>query len=772
MNFIKHYFNFPFRRKFLPLLVSPLISAAFAATADVQIHEVSSENPVPKRDAANMTNGNGLDGQMHAVGEDGIAWTSRGVFPPTDFDPFVTFDLGRITKVDSIRIWNYNSGAEVTIPDADGAELSTTKTTLAVFGPDEIELFTSADGVKYESKGTIRLDMAPGKGDYAGQLFEVNFSGVRYVKFDIKSTHEGTVFDGTGKNNGKIDKRALTGLSEVQFQVPSLVEYQVDESKMKATEGGEGTRYSVRLLEKVAAGKTTKIHVIPADRSLTLGTAEPGLEQVLEFDENNWDQWQAVDVKATDDGIFTVRHRAKISHFIEQDGPAGRLEKEVTVQLTDNDPRPAPEKLEPVKPSERMDWFADQKYYLFLHWGPSSLAGTEISWSRGSVGVEKYDALYKKFNPVDFDADELVKLAQDAGLRTIVLITKHHDGFCMWDTKTTDYNIMNTPFKRDVTRELADACKRHGMRFSLYYSIMDWYQPDWPIHYAGGPGYELPEGTKPDINRYFKYMHDQLTELLTNYGDISLMWWDGTDGRDAFAPLAVWGDKESTELEKLCRKLQPAMVMNNRVGHWDGNDISRNWWVDRFGDYDSNEMERMVYQEKPWEYTWTLGNQWAYRPNDSYKSTETMLRHYLIRIAGANGNFLMNVGPGPSGAYEPLVVDRITDIGNWLKFHGESIYETRGGPFIPGDSKWGVSTRKGNKIYLHILNWPDDSLVLPPLGKKIVKSTLLTGGLCEVSQTDDSVTISVPNVYRKKIDTIVVLELDGDASDIEPIQTK
>lgn len=166
--------------------------------------------------------------------------------------------------------------------------------------------------------------------------------------------------------------------------------------------------------------------------------------------------------------------------------------------------------------AKAMKQWQDMRFGMFIHWGPVSLKGTEIGWSRGKIPIKEYDALYKQFNPEKFDADEWVAIAKAAGMKYMVLTTKHHDGFCLWDTKTTSYNIMSTPFKRDIVKELAAACKKEGIMFCAYYSILDWYQPDYNSASRGGPGYQLPKGQKPDMNRYEEYMKAQLRELLVH----------------------------------------------------------------------------------------------------------------------------------------------------------------------------------------------------------------------------------------------------------------
>ncbi len=369
----------------------------------------------------------------------------------------------------------------------------------------------------------------------------------------------------------------------------------------------------------------------------------------------------------------------------------------------------------------------------------------------------------------------------------------------MWDSKTTDYDIMSTPFGRDMTKELAEACKKHGLRFSLYYSNPDWYNPDWWCPAAGGPGYKLkpeeygkdnyefsnwwgrvhvPKGQKPNKQRYVKYMTKQVEELLTNYGDISLMWWDGSNP-GAFGQIWVnEQEKIGRDLEKLSRKWQPAMVQNNRLG-WDRTKAgyTGGWFSDAFGDYNSTETGlSTVDVNKPWELTWTLGTQWSWKPNDIYKTKKNQIREYLLKAVGQNGNYLMDVSPDSSGAFEPRVVKRITEIGNWLKLYAESIYETRGGPYmpqVPNAVTWGYSTRKDNKVYLHILNWPaDNQLTFPSLGKKIVKSKLLTGGNVNVTQANATspITIEAPSYYQKEIDTIIELKLSKDVMDLEPVE--
>jgi alpha-L-fucosidase len=395
-----------------------------------------------------------------------------------------------------------------------------------------------------------------------------------------------------------------------------------------------------------------------------------------------------------------------------------------------------------LKASEQdIQQWREMKFGLFIHWGPVSLKGTEIGWSRGgerrgrkdkstgSIPVEIYDNLYKQFNPVKFDADEWIQTAKDAGMKYLVFTSKHHDGFSMFDSQLTDYKITNSPFKRDVVKELADACHKAGLKLGYYYSPPDWYHPDYRTE---------------NHPRYIKFLHGQLKEICSNYGKIDIIWFDGLGGKAE--------DWDSESLFRKIRRLQPHVIINNRAG--------------LPADHDTPEQRIGRFQnDRPWETCMTICRQWAWKPNDQMKSLKQCI-DTLVRVVGGDGNLLFNVGPMPDGLIEPRQVTRLKEMGNWLRQYGRSIYATRGGPFKPGD--WGASTYKGNTIYIHVLNWDGDTLTLPPIPKKIITSSIMTGGSAIVRQTALAVEISVPEAYRKELDTIIVLQLDGPASDITP----
>ena len=385
-------------------------------------------------------------------------------------------------------------------------------------------------------------------------------------------------------------------------------------------------------------------------------------------------------------------------------------------------------------------WWTDARFGMFIHWGPVSIKGTEIGWSRdgkrpgidagkGAVPVEVYDNLYKEFNPVAFDAKAWVKLAQDAGMKYLVFTTKHHDGFCEFDSKYTDYKITNTPFGRDVVAELAAACHEAGMPLGFYYSPPDWHHPDYRTANNG---------------RYTEYFHNQVRELLTNYGKVSIMWFDGLNG--------TAGEYQADALIGDIRRLQPGIVINNRLG--------------LPADHDTPEQTIGRFQRgRPWESCITICQQWAYKPNDTMKSLDECLST-LVRCAGGDGNLLFNVGPMPTGEIEPRQQARLREMGAWLKEHGDTIYGTRGGPWRPG--KWGAVTSRGNTAFVHCLSKSTETIELPAIARKVTGHRMLTGGTAEVMQDGKgAVKIVLGAAGRDPVDSIVAIDFDQPVADLE-----
>jgi alpha-L-fucosidase len=388
-------------------------------------------------------------------------------------------------------------------------------------------------------------------------------------------------------------------------------------------------------------------------------------------------------------------------------------------------------------------WRAD-RFGLFIHWGPVSLKGTEIGWSRAGerrgyrgpgtqVPVEVYDNLYKEFNPVQFNAREWVALAQAAGMKYLVFTSRHHDGFSMFDTQASDYKITSplSPFRRDVVKELADACHAAGLKFGLYYSQPDWHHPD---------------AFTPDRHaNYLAYLKAQVREICTNYGRLDILWFDGL-GKKA-------EDYGAVEVNRMARELQPHLLINNRNGLPE--------------DFDTPEQRVGKYQDhRPWESCITICKQWAWKPNDTMKSLEECVQT-LVRCAGGDGNLLFNVGPMPDGRIEPRQVERLKEMGAWLGKNGESIYGTRGGPWHP--TRNFASTRRGNTVYLHVFKWENAALELPALPLAVKSAQVLGGGPADVQTRDGKLTVTVAPTARAALDTIVKLELDGSAMDIPAI---
>ncbi|MCX6345571.1 MAG: alpha-L-fucosidase [Armatimonadetes bacterium] len=394
----------------------------------------------------------------------------------------------------------------------------------------------------------------------------------------------------------------------------------------------------------------------------------------------------------------------------------------------------------PQQREARMKWWREARFGMFIHWGPVSLKGTEIGWSRGGerrgiggtgeIPLDVYDNLYKTFNPTKFDAKAWVALAKRAGMKYMVFTTRHHDGFSEWDTKQSDYNIMHSPYGKDIVRQLADACHKAGMKLGFYYSQPDWHNADY---------------LTATHSKYLEYMKGQLRELCTNYGKVDIIWFDGLQGNSE-----TW---DSINTIAMIRKLQPGVIINNRAGLAE--------------DFDTPEQSIGGFKfDRPWETCMTIGTQWAYKPNDNIKTTAECLRT-LIRCAGGDGNLLLNVGPMPSGEIERFQIARLQEMGDFLKVWGESIYGTRGGPYKPTSTF--ASTRKGSVIYLHFMG-PVTDVTLAPLPLKI-KSAVPTfpGGRVSFTQTDEGVSLHIYGAGEQVIDSIVKLTVDGSAMDIPAV---
>ena len=398
--------------------------------------------------------------------------------------------------------------------------------------------------------------------------------------------------------------------------------------------------------------------------------------------------------------------------------------------------------------------FQDQKFGVFLHWGLYSMMGvTEWIMTNRDIHYQEYPKLAKTFYPSEFDADAWISAIKAAGAKYITITTRHHDGFSLFKTATSRYNSVDgTPFKRDIIKELAEACKRHGIKLHLYYSHLDWGREDYPVGRTGrGTGRPKEKANWPS---YFNFMNTQLTELLTNYGEVGAIWFDGWWDHDNDTKPFDW------QLEKqygIIHKLQPQCLIgnNHHTTPFPGEDIQifeRDLPGENKAGLSGQDISRL-----PLESCQTINEHWGYSITDSnYKSGKELIQ-MLVRAAGKNANLLLNIGPEPGGALPSLALDRLKTIGEWLNKYGETIYGTRGG--IVGPHDWGVSTQRGNKLYIHIMNCMDSSLFIPT-GNHKIKSAVVYGTNKRVNfiKTGKGITLNLDTVPTD-IDYIVELSL-------------
>jgi alpha-L-fucosidase len=360
--------------------------------------------------------------------------------------------------------------------------------------------------------------------------------------------------------------------------------------------------------------------------------------------------------------------------------------------------------------------FQDNKFGIFLHWGLYCMLATgEWTMNTSNLNYKEYAKLAGGFYPSKFNADKWVSQIKASGAKYICITSRHHEGFSMFDTKYSDYNIVKaTPFKRDILKELAMACARQGIKLHFYYSHLDWYRNDYPWGRTGhGTGRDNPKG---DWKSYYQFMNNQLTELLTNYGPIGCIWFDGWWDQDKNAHF----DWQLPEQYAMIHKLQPAcLILNNHhQTPFPGEDI-QGFEKDLPGENNSGLSGQSI-SKLPLETCETMNGMWGYKLTDmNYKSTKTLIQ-YLVKAAGKNTNLLLNIGPQPNGELPDIAVERLKEMGEWMNIYGETIYGTRGGLVAPHN--WGVTTQKGNKLYVHILNLSDKALFLPITEKKVKKA--------------------------------------------------
>jgi alpha-L-fucosidase len=407
---------------------------------------------------------------------------------------------------------------------------------------------------------------------------------------------------------------------------------------------------------------------------------------------------------------------------------------------------PAPENL------KAREWFQDAKFGLFIHWGVYSVLGDgEWVMNQQRIPIADYEKLPAFFNPQRFDAAEWVALAKAAGMKYITITSKHHDGFAMYDSTVSDYDIVErTPYKKDVLKALAEECRKQGIKLFFYYSQLDWHHPDY--YPRGQTGQTSGRPDKGDWDRYIDYMNAQLTELLTGYGEIGGIWFDGWWDR----PEANW---RLDETYALIHRLQPQALVgaNHHRKPFDGEDFQM-FEKDLPGHNTAGFSAEAEIGTLPLEMCDTINGAWGFNLQDRRHKSARDLVHLLVKGAGYNANFLLNVGPMPDGRIQAEHQARLREIGQWLQVHGESIYGTRGGPIAP--RSWGVTTQKGKTVYVHVLNWQDTNLLIPPVGGTIAGARFLkTGSKADVKVVDEGVLLAIPKDAVDPFDTVIALEL-------------
>jgi alpha-L-fucosidase len=404
--------------------------------------------------------------------------------------------------------------------------------------------------------------------------------------------------------------------------------------------------------------------------------------------------------------------------------------------------------LKPMKEFEKasdesMKWWREARFGMFVHWGPAALGGGDISWCRDSgyrpgdhnivagphIPARVYDSFYKEFDPVDFDARKWVQTIKAAGMSYVVLTAKHHDGFCLFDSRFTEYKstAWDCPCQKDIVKELADACHESGVKFGLYYSARDWHHADY---------------LKGDNSSYLQYYTSQLVELLTNYGRVDLLWFDHIGG-----PHRLWNPDM---VLRLARTLHPGILINDRL-HASVHDGR----IPEYAcDFDTPEQVIGKFNDvRPWESCMCLvGGVWSYKPDGAMMSFGQCV-NALASCAGGDGNLLLNTGPMPDGNIEERQKERLLEIGRWLGKYGESIYKTRGGPIMP--TKDYACTSRGSILYLHIFDI-SQSYIFPGIAGNLESCSVLNGSAEAVLENNN---LRISKIRGDECDTIIKITL-------------
>jgi alpha-L-fucosidase len=405
--------------------------------------------------------------------------------------------------------------------------------------------------------------------------------------------------------------------------------------------------------------------------------------------------------------------------------------------------------------------FQDMKFGMFIHWGASSvLANGEWVMNNRGIRQEDYKLLQKVFNPTEFNAKEWVAIAKNAGMQYITLITRHHDGFSNFDTKVSDWKISNTIYGKDIVKEIADECHKQGIKICFYYSLLDWYRSDYQWE-TGKTGKKSGRTEKSNWESYISFMKNQLTELLTNYGEVSGIWFDGhwdqldNDIDKSLQSKVNW---HYDEIYKLIHQLQPKCLIGNNhhllpIAGEDFQMFEKDLPGSNTTGFGGADISKL-----PLETCETMNDAWGYNITDrNFKSSKDII-HYLVNAAGRNANFLLNVGPKPNGQIQKEFVDTLAIIGNWMNKNAVSIRGTRGNIIAAQD--WGVLTQKAKTIFVHILDKKDNNsyIFVPQLTEKINTASLLNSNTSvKFKQVSEGVFIYLDGIRLNDVDTIIQL---------------
>ncbi len=430
--------------------------------------------------------------------------------------------------------------------------------------------------------------------------------------------------------------------------------------------------------------------------------------------------------------------------------------------------------------SARMKWWEEARFGMFIHWGvyaqfggvyrghEQARGGAEWIMNRSKIPVDEYQAMAQQFNPTAYNPDEWVRMAKDAGMKYLIITAKHHDGFALFETKASKWNMVDaTPYGKDVLKPLAEACRKYGVKLGFYYSqAQDWNNPGgsaarklmregWPnpdstnidAYTLAHHGHWDPKQETASFNDYIKNVSvPQVKELLSNYGDIAVLWWD--------TPTNMTDEAANMLQEQLA--LQPNIITNDRLKR-----------PNFPGDTKTPEQKIPDWSElegKHWETCMTMNGTWGYRTSDQkWKSAETLIRN-LVDIASKGGNYLLNVGPKPDGSFPQESIERLAVIGKWMKTNSEAIYATKSSPLQPFE--WGRCTMKedGNRTYLYIsvFDWPKNGVVELPVTNKVLKASLLADGrVLKVKKNAAGIGISVPEQAIDAVATVIKIEIAG-----------